>query len=256
MGGALVSGIIEKGAAKGENVWLFDRDGAKMSDLAAKIGANTASSELDAAKNADAVFVCVKPNVTGAVAEAIRPCMDGKILVSIAAGVTVTSYLNVLGKNAKIVRSIPNLPAMVGAGITGVYFYNFDEPDAEIVKLFEAVGEVVTVKSEKMIDEMIAVTSSSPAYFCMIAEAMADFAVKAGFTRKDAYKMAEAAMKGTAQYLLEKDKHPAVLKDEVCSPGGTTIEAVLALEKEGLRESLQAGMDACRKKAVKTEGYV
>lgn len=256
MGGALIQGIVSKKAAKGENVYLFDKDEEKLKTMAKKTKANVCDSAKACAKAADVVFICVKPNITGIVAEEIKDVMDGKILVSIAAGVTVTSYLGVLGKNAKIVRTIPNLPAMVGAGITGIYFYNFDKPDEEIVRLFDAVGETVVVKSEKMIDEMIAVTSSSPAYFCTIIEAMADSAVKAGFTRKDALKMAESAMLGTAEYLLKKDKHPAVLRDEVCSPGGTTIEAVVAMDKAGLRNAVQEGMEACRKKAVKTEGYV
>jgi asparagine synthetase B (glutamine-hydrolysing) len=127
---------------------------------------------------------------------------------------------------------------------------------SEIKALFESFGKVVEVSSEKMIDEMIAVTSSSPAYFCMMIDAMADAGVKAGFTRKDALFMAEQAMLGTAKYLIEKEKHPGVLKDEVCSPAGTTIEAVAALEREGFRRSIMAAMDDCRKKAVKKEGYV
>lgn len=258
MGGALVAGIAKKKAAAGSDIYLYDKDSAKMNEIAKKTKGNVTESAKDAAKKADVVFICVKPNITGLVTEEIKSEMNGKILVSIAAGVTVTSYLDILGAGAKIVRCIPNLPAMVGSGITGVFFYNFTESDDKsgIIKLFEAVGDVVTVNSEKMIDEMIAVTSSSPAYFCMILEAMADQAVAAGFTRKDAIKMAANAMRGTADYIIKNDKHPAVLKDEVCSPGGTTIEAVVAMEEAGLRQSLQKGMKACRKKAVKTEGYV
>lgn len=256
MGGALISGMISKKAVAGSDVYLFDKDEAKLKAMAEQNGANIASSELDAAEKADVVFICVKPNVTGTVTNAIKKAMKGKILVSIAAGVTVTSYLDILGKDAKIVRCIPNLPAMVGSGITGVYFHNFDKPDDEITKLFEAVGEVVVVKKEIMIDEMIALTSSSPAFFCMIIEAMADEGVKAGFTRAEALKLAESAMRGTADYMIKNNKHPAVLKDEVCSPGGTTIEGVIALEEAGLRIALEKGMEACRKKAVKTEGYV
>jgi len=103
---------------------------------------------------------------------------------------------------------------------------------------------------------MISVTSSSPAYFCLMIEAMADAAVKAGFLRKDALIMAEQAMYGTAKLLIEKDIHPAVLKDNVCSPGGTTIEAVTSLEEGGFRNSIIKAMEACEKKAVRKEGYV
>ena len=130
------------------------------------------------------------------------------------------------------------------------------EPTQRKMKILEAVGSVIEVASEKMIDEMIAVTSSSPAYFCMMIEAMADYAVKVGFTRAQGLEMAERAMFGTAGFLLEKGKHPAVLRDEVCSPGGTTIAAVDALEKAGFKKAVLEGMDACRAKAVKTEGYI
>ena len=99
-----------------------------------------------------------------------------------------------------------------------------------------------------MIDEMVAVTSSSPAYVCLMIEAMADAAVLAGFARKDAYIMAEQAVMGTAKLMLERDVHPAVLKDMICSPAGTTIEAVASLEESGFRSSLIQAMEACRSK--------
>ncbi len=260
MGGALAEAAVTRGAVGGKDVFLYDSDLKKARDIVEKTGTVVCKSELEAAEKSDVVFICVKPQVTAVVAERIKPeIARGKVLVSIAAGVTVRSYLDVLGENAKIVRMIPNLPARAGLGITGAYFYNFEENDNELKDEITAVvsktGKVVSVKSEKMIDEMIAVTSSSPAYFCMMIETMADFGVKAGFTRADALVMAEQAMFGTAGYLLESGAHPAALKDEVCSPGGTTIAAVTALDESGFRKSILEGMEACRKKAVKTEGY-
>ena len=260
MGGALAEAALLHGAIEAENVFLFDMDTKKTAAIANATGCRVSGSELEAAESSDVIFICVKPQITGTVAERIKPEIEkGKTVVSIAAGVTVGSYLQILGKEAKIVRMIPNLPARAGLGITGAYFYNFGENDEkikeEIIGVVAKTGKVVTVKSEKLIDEMIAVTSSSPAYFCMMIETMADFGVKAGFTRADALVMAEQAMYGTAGYLLQSGTHPAVLKDDVCSPGGTTIAAVTALDEAGFRKAILEGMDACRKKSVKTEGY-
>ncbi len=267
MGGALVSGTVSKGAAAGRDVFVFDPNGEKTAALAEKFGVNVCAGEAEAAGKADIIFVCVKPARTGAVSEkikdAVRGSKGGKAVVSVAAGVTAKSYLDILGQDTKLVRVIPNLPAQTGMGITGAFFVNFDAKNggdadlkAGVMKILEAAGSVIEVGSEKMIDEMIAVTSSSPAYFCMMIEAMADYAVRVGFTRAQALEMAEKAMFGTAGFLLEKGKHPAVLRDEVCSPGGTTIAAVDALEKAGFKKAVLEGMDACRAKAVKTEGYI
>jgi len=260
MGGALATAALTRGAALGKDVFLYDSDVKKAEAIAAETGCVVCGSELEAAEKSDVIFICVKPQITGIVAEKIKPeIKKGKVIVSIAAGVTIKSYLEIVGNDAKIVRMIPNLPARAGLGITGAYFYNFGDNDAalhdSIVEVVSKTGKVVTVKSEKLIDEMIAVTSSSPAYFCLMIETMADFGVKAGFTRKDALLMAEQAMFGTAGYLIESGVHPAALKDDVCSPGGTTIAAVTALDEAGFRKAILEGMDACRKKSVKTEGY-
>ena len=258
MGGAMINAIVTCKAAGADDLYIYDTDAAKLEVFASSLGVNVCASAKDAAGAAEVVFIAVKPAVVNKVIKETADELKGKTVVSVAAGVTVKEYLAVLGENAKIVRTIPNLPAFVGEGISGIFFYNLtDEKEKNAVKaLFESFGKTVEVSSEKMIDEMIAVTSSSPAYFCMMINAMADAGVRAGFTRKDALFMSEQAMLGTAKYLIEKEKHPGVLKDEVCSPGGTTIEAVAALEREGFGKSVIAAMEACQKKAVKKEGYV
>ncbi len=263
MGNAMLRAILEKKAEQADNIYIFDKDVEKMQTFANETGVNTCGSAKEAASVADVIFLAVKPNVIDYVMSDIKDVInDDKFIVSIAAGVTVTRMLDILGLHTKIVRSIPNLPALVGAGITGLFFYNFVDDTicangkAYISSLFDTFGKSVTVDKEKMIDEMISVTSSSPAYFCLFIEAMADAAVKAGFARKDAYVMAEQAMYGTAKLMLDTGIHPAVLKDNVCSPGGTTIEAVTALENGGLRDCVIQAMEACEKKAVRKEGYV
>ncbi len=260
MGGAMINAIVGCKATQAEDMFIYDKDSVRCASYSESLGVNAVSSAKEAAEAADVVFIAVKPAIVNSVITELSQVLKNKIVVSIAAGVTVKEYLSVLGEQAVIVRSIPNLPAFVGEGISGLYFYNFSDAEndkkASIKALFEAFGKTVEVSSEKMIDEMIAVTSSSPAYFCMMIDAMADAGVRAGFSRKDALFMAEQAMLGTAKYLIEKEKHPGVLKDEVCSPAGTTIEAVAALEREGFRKSIISAMEACAQKAVKKEGYV
>ena len=262
MGGALASGMIAKKGIKAGDVCVYDKDEEKLKEFCEKTCAVKAASEAEAASLADVIFICVKPGITGSVSRKIKNEARGKYIVSIAAGVTVSSYLDVLGRDAKVVRLIPNLPARKGFGLTGAFYYNFDDSRKDVRvretvnALLKTVGEVVEVRQEKMIDEMIALTSSSPAYFCMMIEAMADFGVQAGFTREEALKMVEQAMMGTSAYLLSEAKHPGALKDEVCSPGGTTIAAVTSLEKSGFRKSVLEAMEKCRSKAVRSEGYV
>ena len=254
MGGAIIGAAIESGAAKATDILVYDRNTEAAERFAKAYGTKTADNALQAAEEADILFVAVKPAVVSALMNEIASAAGapGKIIVSIAAGVKVSTYTGLLNSEIKLVRTIPNMPAMVRAGITGIYFHHFTEDDAPardyILALFNSFGKSIVVDKELMIDEMVAVTSSSPAYVCLMIEAMADAAVMAGFTRKDAYTMAEQAVMGTTKLMLERDIHPAVLKDMICSPAGTTIEAVASLEESGFRSSLIQAMEACRNK--------
>ena len=256
MGGAIIESIINQQIADPSELIIYDKYKPAADKFAEKFGTETAGSVVEAAEKADILFVAVKPNVVPSLLEDIKEqaTKADKIIVSIAAGVKVSTFTSLLNENIKLVRTIPNMPAMVGEGVTGIYFHNFT-PDTEgqtekeyIVSLFNSFGKSIVVPKENMIDEMVAVTSSSPAYVCLMAEAMADAAVRAGFTRKDAYVMAEQAIMGTAKLMLERDVHPAVLKDQICSPGGTTIEAVVSLEESGFRSSLMKAMEVCADK--------
>ena len=177
------------------------------------------------------------------------------MLLSVAAGVRTSVYAEVLGEKFPIVRAMPNLPALAGEGYTGLFYKNAERiPDAvkaAVAGIFNEVGETSEFTSEEYIDRLIPVTSSSPAYICMLIEAMADGAVRLGFTRAEAYRMCEQAVLGTAAYLKETGMHPAELKDRVCSPAGTTIEAVAALEEKGFRAAILDAMDKCLSKLAK-----
>lgn len=248
MGGAMIRGIAS-GKEKIANIKVYDKDLKKVEAICEVTGCIACGSEKDAVNGSDIVLVAVKPNVVGSLLNEIKNECTGKIVVSIAAGVSVKVFLDILGDDAKIVRTIPNLPAVVGEGLTGLYFYNVNDGDKEyIIKLFSCFGKSVTVEKEVMIDEMIAVTSSSPAYVSLFVEALADGAVRAGFGREDAYKMALQTLFGTAKLMLETNVHPAVLKDQVCSPGGTTIEGIAALEKSGFRNAVLEAMKAVGEK--------
>lgn len=247
MGGAVIEAIVNKKVVEPSDVIIYDKYAPAAEKFAERFGTIVAESAICAAKEANVLFVAVKPNVVTSLLNDIKDEATGKIIVSIAAGVKVATFESVLGKKVKLVRTIPNMPAQVGEGLTGIYFHNM-ELDEGIVNMFNSCGKSVVVAKEDMIDEMIPVTSSSPAYVCLMVEAMADAAVKAGFTRKDAYIMAEQAIMGTAKLMLERDIHPAVLKDQICSPGGTTIEAVISLEETGFRSSLELAMEACSDK--------
>lgn len=251
MGGAMIHTVAEKGSDIAR-LRVYDKDIVKMNHICNKTGAIPCKDAKEAILEADIVFIAVKPNIVQELLEENKEYCKGKLIITIVAGVPVKKYTDLLGDDISIVRTIPNLPTMVAEGMTGIYFRNVSESDREyVIKLFDCFGKSVIVSKEDYIDEMIAVTSSSPAYICMFIEALADGAVRAGFNRDDAYTMALQTMYGTSKLLLEKKMHPAVLKDQICSPGGTTIEAVTSLEKTGLRNSVLEAMKAVSEKVSK-----
>ncbi len=248
MGGTVLKAIAQKTAYP---VLVYDQDPGKAAAYKAYDRVQFVQNVAACMQDVDLLFVCVKPMHIDALLKEINDIglSSGTIVVSIAAGVKVSRFTEILGE-VPVVRTMPNLPAMVGEGFTGIYFHNMEESEfdgrkQEIQGLFDLLGKTRVYPSEQYIDKMIAVTSSSPAYVCLFIEAMADGAVRLGFSREDAYLMAEQAVLGTAKYLRDGNVHPAVMKDRVCSPAGTTIEAVAALEEMGLRSSVLEAMEKC-----------
>ncbi len=197
---------------------------------------------------ADILFLAVKPIYCSQVIEETK-CVqvsDSQIIVSIAAGKSIKWLEGAYGSEKKIIRIMPNTPALVGEGMTAVCpnkNVKQDELD-RICRLLESFGKAEVI-DERLMDAVIAVSGSSPAYVFMFIEAMADAAVAEGMNREQAYQFAAQSVLGSAKMILETGKHPAELKDMVCSPAGTTIEAVRALEKSGFRGSVMEGMRAC-----------
>ena len=173
------------------------------------------------------------------------------VVISLAPGITIEYLTDMLGFDSRVVRAMPNTPALLGEGMTGVSYDSslFSLTEKEMIeKIFKSFGKYA-VLDEKLMSAVVCASGSSPAYVYMFIEALADSVVKYGVPRKDAYQMAAQTVMGAAKMVLETGKHPAELKDAVCSPGGTTIAGVAALEEWGFRNSIIKATDACYNKA-------
>lgn len=234
----------------GYDILAADHNMRKKTEFS-EIGIELNDDNKNTASRSDVLILSVKPNMYRKVCEEISGSLkEDAIVVTIAAGVTLDTMGSYLGENRKITRTMPNTPAMVGQGVTAVTFnQNMTPEDKEAVtKILESFSSVYKI-DEKLMDSVPAVSGSSPAYAFMFIEALADGAVRDGFPRAMAYEMAAKALLGSAQMVLESSVHPGVLKDNVCSPGGTTIEAVAELEKTGFRSAILSAMKACTDKS-------
>ncbi len=251
MAQAMLKGILTKGLYKPEDVIASRRNITELQKVEKEYGIRITTDNVDAAERADVLILAIKPHQFPAVIQQIRDHVsEDTLVISIAAGQTIADIEKLFGKDIKLVRTMPNTPALVLAGATGMCFNaNVSEEEQQKARtLFESFGVVASV-SEDMIDTVIGVSGSSPAYVFMFIEAMADAAVADGMPRKQAYELAAQTVYGSAKMVLETGRHPGELKDMVCSPGGTTIEAVRVLEEKGLRSAVIEGQMACVKKA-------
>lgn len=251
MGTAMIKGIIGSNIVNPSNIHIYDLDTLKVEKLNVELGINPEVDSVELVKKCDIVLLAVKPNIVKTVLDEIKEVFtDNKILISIAAGIPLKTYKNTLGEQKKIIRAMPNTPAVIGEGMTLISYDSYVTEDEvkSAVSLLETMGKVEKME-EKLMSEVVALTSSSPAYIFMLIEAMADAAVLSGIPRQTAYRLASQAVAGSAKMVGETGKHPGELKDQVCSPAGTTIEAVAALEKYGFRNSIIEAMNECTKKA-------
>lgn len=247
MAGAIIGGIIKSNLVESQNVIASAKTMTNLNKLKDEYNINVTLDAREVVKNSDIVFMAVKPNIFDGVLESVKDLIgDEKIVVSIAAGKSISSMENIIGDDKKIIRTMPNTPALVNEGISALCpNKNIEDEELKIVKgIFDSFGKSEVV-GEYLIDSVIGVSGSSPAYVFMFIEAMADAAVEQGMPRAQAYKFAAQAVMGSAKMVLETGKHPGELKDMVCSPAGTTIKAVRVLEKEGLRSAVIEAMDAC-----------
>ncbi|MCR4787331.1 MAG: pyrroline-5-carboxylate reductase [Lachnospiraceae bacterium] len=247
MAKAMISGILGKGIVAPEQMIGSARTQETCDRVSKEFGIETTTDNVKVANMADILFLAIKPQMFRSVVPGLKGVTkDNAMIVSIAAGKSIDDIENMLGDGLKVVRLMPNTPAMVNQGCTAICANEkVESKDLDlIVKICDSFGESEII-DEKLMDAFCAVAGSSPAYVFMYMEALADAAVKAGIPRDKAYKFAACSTMGSAKLMLETGKHPGVLKDMVCSPGGTTIEAVRVLENMGFRSAVMEAVEAC-----------
>jgi pyrroline-5-carboxylate reductase len=268
MGGALIKAIAKK--VGGEKILLSDGDVEKAKSLALELGANFATSNAQIIENCSHIILAVKPAFFSSVLEQIKDSYNERlssreqknlpVIISIMAGLSIEKIeqmsiqagISVGLQN--ILRLMPNLPATVNEGM--IALCTKENVSSEISKEVEFVKEILSCAgkveqvSEKLMDVVTAVSGSGPAYGFMFIEALADAAVLLGMPRSQAYIYAAQTLKGAAQMVLETSEHPAKLKDAVCSPGGTTIQAVKSLEEKGFRSAVISAVESAYNKSV------
>lgn len=260
MGKAILGGLIASGQVLPGQIWVYTPSPDKVTALHDQFGINAAESAQEVAQIADIIFAAVKPGIMIKVLSEITSSLNkDSLVVSIAAGITLDQLARALGHDRKIIRAMPNTPALVNAGMTSVTPNALVTPEdtADVLNIFRCFGEAEVI-AEPMIHPVVGVSGSSPAYVFMFIEAMADAAVLGGMPRAQAYKFAAQAVMGSAKMVLETGEHPGTLKDMVCSPGGTTIEAVRVLEEKGFRAAVIEAMTKCmenQKNSANPDGF-
>lgn len=246
MGGAIINAVASDSAFEKENIYVYDK---VIKDNIKNLGVKCVS--LKDALSSDCIILAVKPNIIKDVCEEIKNSCDisGKMFISIAAGVKIATLRDALSTN-KIIRVMPNICLTAGEGMSVLCKDDgISEDELSFAEsIFELAGKTTVIK-EELIDACTAINGSGPAYVFIFMEAMADAAVSLGIDRKTAYELSAQTVLGSAALMLESGVHPAELKDRVCSPGGTTIEAVKALENAGLRNAVFSAVTACAQKA-------
>ena len=244
MASALLEGLRSAGLSAAE-LHAFDLDASKLKHVEEKGLATPSSSMKELILRSEVVILAVKPNVLLKVCTDLQADAPGPLWISIAAGLQLKSIEESLGGQARVIRVMPNTPALVGAGAAalaqGKYATAEDLEQANAI--MAASGRTAHV-DEKLMDAVTGLSGSGPAFMMLIIEALADAAVKEGLPRQLSIEFAAQTMMGAAKLVLETGQHPAVLKDAVTSPGGTTIAGVAALEKTGLRKAMMAAVAA------------
>ena len=251
MGKAMIHGVLASGKAQASDILASAKTESSREKNAAELGIRLTADNKSVAEFADILFLAVKPQYYEEVIAEIKDTVsDDEIIVSIAPGKSLSWFDEMFGRSLKVIRTMPNTPAMVGEGMMGVCA-NERVSQAELDTVLDLCSGFSKAEmiDEKLMDVVTAVSGSSPAYVFMFIESMADAAVLAGMPRKQAYEMSAQAVLGSAKLLLETGKHPGELKDMVCSPAGTTIEAVKVLEEMGFRATVIDAVDACIEKS-------
>lgn len=256
MATSLAKGIVRAGLVGGDRIIASDPVESVRKSFASNVKGKITSSNLEVLETADTIVLAVKPEHVNEVLAEIRPGLQSKhILISIAAGVSLARIEGSLNSGARVVRVMPNTPALVGASATAFAMGSAaTREDSELVhRLFGAVGIVFQMK-ESLLDGVTGLSGSGPAYVFLMIEALSDGGVAAGLPRETATKLAAQTVLGSARMVLETGIHPGVLKDMVTSPGGTTIEGIHELEIRGVRAAFMNAVRAAAEKSKRLGG--
>lgn len=252
MGSALIGGALRAELIAKKQVWGYDKKVAAVHQFCQSTGAQASTSLKDLADHCDTFVLATKPHQVREVLSELGQALAGKsaLLISVAAGIRLSVLENVLPANVRVIRTMPNTPALVGKGATAYALGSRALPvDAELAaSLFYSVGLAVATE-ESLLDAVTGLSGSGPAYGFIIIEALADAGVQQGLPRADALQLAAQTMLGAATMVLETGLHPGTLKDMVASPGGTTIAGIAALEQHGLRHALMEAVAAATKRS-------
>lgn len=250
MADAMIGGILQKNLYTKDQITGSSKTEETAKKVAEKYGIRTTTNK-EIAKAADILILAVKPVFFPEVIAEIKEYVTkDQLIISIAAGKSIDWIEKAFEKEIRLIRCMPNTPALVGEGCTGVCLNkNITKNDENVtLEILNSFGKA-SIIPERIMDAVIGVSGSAPAYVFLFIEAMADAAVQAGMPRKQAYEFAAQTVLGSAKMVLETGKHPGELKDMVCSPGGTTIEAVKVLEQQGFRGAVMSAIEACVEKS-------
>jgi pyrroline-5-carboxylate reductase len=250
MATALVRGVITAGGFQGRHISVFDLNTSATTSLQKELGVSVARSGADCLAASDVVFICVKPGDAAAALDGCEDALVGKLVVSIMAGVSVDALSELCGVGARVIRAMPNTAAVVGASAT-VYCAGagVSEDDLALVqRIFESVGMSVAVP-EKWINAVTGLSGSGPAYMFLMIEALAEGGVHAGLPRAFALQLATQTVFGAGKLAVESGEHPAILREAVTSPGGTTAAGLAVLEAAAMRSAVAEAVMAAADRA-------
>ncbi len=245
MGEAMIKGLLQTGLVPARAICATDVRADRLDELAHQYGIGTTASNSALVAESDVVILAVKPQIMGAVLKEIAGAVDAqRLFISIAAGVATRTVRAHLGKPVRLIRVMPNTPALVLEGVTAIArAEGLDRGDLETAQaLFSAVGRVV-VLDEDALDAVTGLSGSGPAYIAIVIESLADGGVKMGLDRATAMTLATQTVLGSAKLIRETGVHPGQLKDMVASPGGTTIAGISALEEGGVRRTFISAVE-------------
>jgi pyrroline-5-carboxylate reductase len=252
MATALARGLVAAGLAKADQVVGADPLPAALEEFSRASGGRALSDNLQVAAESNVLFLAVKPQQMHEVMENLKPALTpDHLVISIAAGITLSALGEGLGSKPRLVRVMPNTPCLVGEGASGYCLGpRATRADGDLVgQLLGAVGRAFEVP-EKLLDAVTGLSGSGPAFVYMMIEALSDGGVRMGLPRDVATALAAQTVLGGAKMVLATGQHPGVLKDQVTSPGGTTIAGLQALEEHGLRAALMAAVAAATQRSV------